>query len=69
MKVANEECSLDEMKAIALDLKALRPVQKIVSTSLGLPWCEVEEKYGEQVNPLILRRFIVSSLDNQVNVQ
>ena len=56
------------MKTIALDLKAVRPVQKIVSTSLGLPWCEVEEKYGEQVNPLILRRFIVS-LDNQVNVQ
>ena len=46
---------------MSVELKALRPVQKIISATLMKPWCEIENQYGEEVSPLILRRFIVSS--------
>jgi hypothetical protein len=39
--VAEEEGNFDEMKTMSLDLKALRPVQKIIASTLGKSWCEV----------------------------
>lgn len=48
------------MKSLAKDVKSIRPVQKIISTTLGKSWEEIQDSLGEEVNPIILQRFIVS---------
>lgn len=58
--MAEGQSSLEEMKAMALDLKALRPVQTNIASSLGMSWSDVEKKYGDRVHPSTLRQFIVS---------
>jgi long-subunit acyl-CoA synthetase (AMP-forming) len=57
--VAECDIGLEDLKSIAKDLKAIRPVQKIISASLRIEWEEVERRIAKEVSADQLHRFVV----------
>jgi hypothetical protein len=59
-KVAKEDINLDELKVLAKEVKAIRPIQGIISSFLGKPWEIIAKELPECTKEEQLLRFAVS---------